>query len=79
MVTDQQLLNAVNSLQYRRRLEDGIFDLESIVHKYLNENKLDQVSIEGYRVYRNNGSIIIKDAPIVNLNQLEMKFENIEN
>lgn len=78
MVTNLQFLNAVNSLSYRRRLEEGILELEVKVHKYMNENKTDLISIGGNRVYRNNGSIIIEESPVVNLDQLEIKFENVE-
>ena len=76
MVTAFQLLRSVNSLVYRRRLEEGISELEATIHKYMEENKTDSVIISGYQVYRNNGEIDIEEVPIDNAEQLRLPFYN---
>ena len=72
MVTALQLLNAVNSLAFRKRLEEGIPDLEDKIHEYLDENELDHVSIGGYTVSRENGSLIVNEVPPVDVDQLNL-------
>ena len=72
MVTPLQLLKAVNSLAYRRRLEDGISQLEETVLDYLTENETDEVRIEGYQVSREDGEITIYELPPVDVDQLKL-------
>ncbi len=72
MVTPLQLLKAVNSLAYRRRLEEGIPDLEGIAQEYLRENETDQVRIGGYHLSRENGQITIYELPPADVNQLNL-------
>lgn len=78
MITTLQLLRSVNSLVYRRRLEEGISELEATIHKYMEENKTDSVIISGYQVYRNNGEIDINEAPKSNVDQLILPLNSVE-
>ena len=61
MVTECQLFGGFNSLYYRRKLYNGIPELEEIIHHYLEENEIDYLNINGYQVMRNNGRIIIQE------------------
>jgi len=78
MVTDYQLMKAVTSLAYRRRLEQGIEDLESTIYKYLNEHQINSINIAGYQVHRDNpdnGTLEIEELPEVDVNQLELSLD----
>lgn len=70
MVTPLQLLKAVNSLAYRRRLEDHIPELEKTIVDYLTENETDQIRIGGYQVLREDDAIDIYKVPPVDADQL---------
>ena len=72
MVTPLQLLKAMNSLAYRKRLEEGISDLEETIHRYMEENETEYVAIGGYSVSRENGSLIVNEVPPVNGDQLNL-------
>ena len=72
MVTDYQLLNAITSLAYRRRLLEGMGDVEQTIHKYLAEHELTRVRISGYDVLTENGQIRLEEAPIMDVNQLRL-------
>ncbi len=74
MVTDRQFSRAVNSLYYRRKLNDGIPELEQKIHRYLEENEIYYLNIKGYHVIRNNGSIIIEEMPANDFEQLTLLF-----
>lgn len=74
MVTPLQLLRAVNSLAYRRRLEEGLSDLESTVLEYMRENETGQVKIGGYHVSKSNSEITIYELPAVDVDQLKLPF-----
>ena len=76
MVTERQLSRAVNSLYYRRKLNDGITELEQKIHSYLEENEIDYLNIKGYQVMRNNGSIIIEELPAYDVDQIELPFHD---
>ena len=76
MVTERQLFGAVNSLYYRRKLNDGIPELEEKIHRYLEDNEIDYLNIKGYQVMRNNGSIIIEESSDPNIDQLELPFHD---
>ena len=49
MVTERQLSRAVNSLYYRRKLNDGITELEQKIHSYLEENEIDYLNMKAIR------------------------------
>ena len=72
MITPLQLLKAVNSLAYRRRLEEGLSDLENIVLEYMRENETDQVRIGGYQVLREDVELRIYEVPPIDVNQLKL-------
>lgn len=74
MITPLQLLKSVNSLAYRRRLEEGLSDLEEIVLDYMRENQIEQIRIGGYEVSRENGEITIYELPPVDVDQLDLQF-----
>ena len=76
MVTERQLSRAVNSVYYRRKLNDGIPELEEKIHRYLEENEIDYLNIKGYQVMRNNGSIIIEELPAYEVDQLILPFHD---
>ena len=76
MVTERQLSRAVNSLYYRRKLNDGITELEQKIHSYLEENEIDYLNIKGYQIMRNNGSIIIEELPAYDVDQIELTFHD---
>ena len=76
MVTERQLSRAVNSLYYRRKLNDGITELEQKIHSYLEENEIDYLNIKCYQVMRNNGSIIIEELPAYDVDQLTLPFHD---
>lgn len=76
MVTDYQFVKSVRSLAYRRRLNQEIPELESIIHQYLLENKLTEIHIPGYFVHKNNGHIILKKCLEPDLNQLELELNS---
>lgn len=72
MVTDSQLLRAVTSLAYRRRLLDGMEELEDVVRKYLVDHDFSRIRIGGHDVLAENGQIRLAEAPMVDLNQLPL-------
>ena len=76
MVTERQFFGAVNSLYYRRKLNDRIPELEEKIHRYLEENEIDYCNIKGYQVMRNNGSIIIEELPSYDVDQLTLPFHD---
>ena len=76
MVTERQFFGAVNSIYYRRKLYDGISELEQKVHRYLEENEIDYLNIKGYQVMRHNGSIIIEELPAYEVDQIELLFHD---
>ena len=76
MVTERQFFGAVNSLYYRRKLNDRIPELEERIHDYFEENEIDHLKINGYQVMRNNGSIIIEESSDPNIDQLELPFHD---
>jgi len=79
MVTDYQLLKAVASLAYRRRLLDGMEELEDIVRKYLVDRDFNRIRIGGYDVLAENGQIRLAEAPMVDLNQLPLPLYDVQN
>ena len=74
MVTERQFFGAVNSLYYRRKLNDGIPELEKKIHRYLEENEIDNLNIKGYQIMRNNSSIIIEESPTYYVDQIKLPF-----
>ena len=70
MVTDYQLLRAVQSLAYRRRLLDGIGELEGTVREYLSVHQTGSVRIGGYDIQAENGQIRMEELPIADIDQL---------
>ncbi len=76
MVTERQLFGAVNSLYYRRKLNEGILELEEKIHRYLEENEIDHLNIKGYQVMRHNGSIIIEELPAYEVDQIELPIHD---
>ena len=76
MVTERQLSRAVNSVYYRRKLNDGIPELEEKIHRYLEENEIDYLNIKSYQVMRNNGNIIIEEMPAYEADQIELLFHD---
>lgn len=75
MVTDYQLSRAIMSLAYRRRLGEGIDELEETIYQYLNDHQSDTTSIAGYRVYRNNGILTLEQIPVLDPDQLELPLD----
>ena len=76
MVTDYQLSRAVTSLAYRRRLLEGVEELEESVRNYMTENDLNRVRIGGYDVFSENGQVRLEEAPMVDLDQLPLPLYN---
>ena len=74
MVTPHQLLKVVNSLAYRRKLEEGMSNLESTVLEYMRENETNKVRIGGYQVLRENGQITVYELPPVDTDQLKLRL-----
>ena len=72
MVTDYQLVRAVTSLAYRRRLLDGVEELEETVREYLTEHETSRIRIAGYDVLAENGQIRLEEAPVLDVNQLPL-------
>ncbi len=72
MVTDYQLRRAVTSLAYRRKLLDGMEELEDIVRKYLVDHDFSIIRIGGYDVLAENGQIRLAEAPMVDVSQLHL-------
>ncbi|MCH7574823.1 MAG: hypothetical protein IIA59_06830 [Candidatus Marinimicrobia bacterium] len=70
MVTDYQLLRAVQSLAYRRRLLDGIKDLEGTVREYLSEHQTGRVRIGGYDIQAEKGQVRVEELPFGDVDQL---------
>ena len=76
MVTERQFFGAVNSLAYRRKLTEGIPELEGKIHLYMEENEINYLNIKGYQVMRNNNSIIIEELSAYDLDQIELPFHD---
>ncbi len=72
MVTENQLLRSVTSLAYRRRLLDGIEELEETVREYLSEHQTGRIRIGGYDIQAENGQIRVEEVPLVPANQLHL-------
>lgn len=72
MVTDYQLLRTVQSLSYRRRLLDGVDELEATIRKYLTENEITRTRIGGYDIQAENGQIRLTELPGVDGDQLPL-------
>lgn len=72
MVTDYQLLRAAQSLSYRRRLLEGIEELEGTVREYLSEHQTGRVRIGGYDIEAENGQIRLTEFPRVDADQLPL-------
>ena len=72
MVTDYQLVRAVASLAYSRRLLDGVGELEDTVREYLTEHDISRFRLGGYDVSAENGQIRLEEAPIMDMNQLRL-------
>ena len=72
MVTDYQLVRAVASLAYRRRLLEGVGELEDKVREYLTEHDISRFRLGGYDVSAENGQIRLEEAPIMDVNQLRL-------
>ena len=72
MVTDYQLVRAVASLVYRRRLLGGVGELEQTVRNYMNEHELTRFRISGYYVSAENGQIRLEEAPVFDVHQLPL-------
>ena len=72
MVTDYQLLRAVNSLAYRRRLLDGVEELEATIRKYLAEHEITTTRIGGYDIQAENSQIRLTELPNVDVDQLPL-------
>ena len=70
MVTDYQLLRSVTSLAYRRRLLDGVDELEATIRKYLTEHEITTTRIGGYDIQAENGQVRFTELPIVDVDQL---------
>ncbi|MBW8034400.1 MAG: hypothetical protein FVQ79_01685 [Planctomycetes bacterium] len=75
MVTDYQLLRAAQSLAYRRKLLDGMEELEDIVRKYLVDHDFSIIRIGGYDLLAENGQIRLAEAPMVLADQLRLPLE----
>ncbi len=60
------------SLAYRRRLLEGVEELEDIVRKYLVDRDFNRIRIGGYDVLAENGQIRLAEAPMVDVSQLHL-------
>lgn len=67
------------SMSYRRRLGEGISDLEETIHRYMEENEPEYVAIGGYGVARENRSLIVNELPPVDADLLSLPFYVAEN
>ena len=74
MVTDSQLLKAVRSLNYRRRLDEKVPKLENTILRYMKEKDLSQIAIPIYHVLEENKGVIIYEVPFSDPDQLKIKF-----
>ena len=72
MVTDYQLVRAVASLAYRRRLLGGVGELEQTVREYLTEHEIGRIRSGGYDVSAENGQIRLEEAAMIDVNQLRL-------
>ena len=72
MVTNYQLLRTVQSLSYRRRLLDGVDELEATIRKYLTEHEVTTTRIGGYDIQAENSQIRLTELPSVDVDQLPL-------
>ena len=59
-------------MAYRRKLLDGMEELEDIVRKYLVDHDFSIIRIGGYDVLAENGQIMVEELPIVDADQLHL-------
>ena len=73
-MTPNQLARLITSLQYRKRMSLAIDDLESEVIAFLTtKGCLDKpVVIHGWEVIFNGQELSISEAPVENLEQMEL-------
>jgi len=76
-MTPNQARRAARSLNYRRRLNEKVPELEAKLVEFLRERKADgKVSalLGTYKVTLNDGELIIEEVDTVNHNQLTFQF-----